>query len=113
MTFIQPNKKFKFNASLVNLVLGVLVVGVAAGVFGMVAFYNSTVNLSHDIATAKAELDSIGAQNTTLNNEILAATTGAQFTNLAGPDGLVAVSNPQYFQESQDPQTKQWQLASQ
>ena len=113
MTFIQPNKKFKFNASIANLILGVLVVGVVAGVFGMVALYNATVNLSHNIAAAKTELDSIGAQNTTLNNEILAATTGAQFTDLAAADGLVAVSNPQYFQENQNPQTKQWQLASQ
>jgi cell division protein FtsB len=112
MTFIQPNKKF--NASLASLILVVLVCGVAAGVFGMVALYNSTVNLSHNIAAAKAELDSIGAQNTTLNNEILAATTGAQLTNLAQADGLVTDPRPQYFAENQNQsQTDAWPLASQ
>jgi hypothetical protein len=108
MTFIQPNKKF--NTSLLNLILGIMVFGVVAGVFGMVALYNSTVNISHNITAMKAELETIGTQNTTLNDQILAATTGAQFTDGAAADGLVAENNPQYFQE---PQTTQWPLASQ
>lgn len=110
MTFIQPNKP---GSGLINLILGVLVVAVVLGVFGMIALYNSTVNLSHNIAAAKAELDAIGTENTKLNDQVLSLTTGSSFTNLAAADGLVQDKNPQYFTENQKPQTQSWPLASQ
>jgi hypothetical protein len=53
-------------------------------------------------------LQSVGAQNTALNNQVLATLGGADFTALAAADGLVADKNPQYFTANQ-----QWPIASQ
>lgn len=92
-----------------NLILGVLAIAVTAGVFGMVALYNTTVNLNHNITEAKAELDAIGAENTTLSNRVFAALgSGDALANAMAADGLVQDQKPQYFRV--DPQ---WHLASQ
>lgn len=109
MTFIQPKKP---GNGLLSLIFAVLAVVVIAGIFGMIALYNATVNLSHNIAAAKAQLDSIGARNTQLNDQILSLTTGAAFTDLAAADGLVQDKNPQYFTKNQSQQSPSWPLAS-
>lgn len=103
MTFIQPNK----NKNLLNAILVVLVVLVVFCTFGMVALYNMTVNLSHNIATTKAELDAVGAQNTALNNKIIGTLGENNLADIATQDGLVTESQPQYF--TIDPQ---WPIAS-
>jgi len=105
MTFIQPNKK---NHSLVNALLVFLVVMAFGATFAMVALYNSTVNASHNIAAAKSALEATGAENTTLNNEILAMLGSGANTDLATTDGLVLDQAPQYFSVNQS-----WPLASQ
>jgi len=85
-------------------------VAVVAGVFGMVGLYNETVNLNHNIAAAKAELDTIGAQNTTLSNQVIATLgSGNALTAAIAANGLVADQKPQYFQQT-DPS---WPIASQ
>jgi hypothetical protein len=104
MTFIQPNK----SNSLLNRILVVLIIGVIAGVFGMVALYNETVNLDHNIAAAKAQLDAVGAESTSLSNQVMAALGGIGSTELATKDGLVQDQNPQYF-----PVNQAWHIASQ
>jgi hypothetical protein len=104
MTFIQPTK----HANILNVVIALLVVALLGGTFWLVIAYNKTVNLSHDIASEKNQLQSIGAQNTTLNNQVLATLGGANFTALAAADGLVEDKNPQYFTVNQ-----QWPIASQ
>ena len=105
MTFIKPNK----NDGVMNLLIGVLSVAVVAGVFGMVALYNLTVNLNHNIAQAKTELDAIGAANTKLSNQVIATLgSGSGLTAVVAADGLVEDQKPQYFRT--DPQ---WPIASQ
>jgi hypothetical protein len=104
MTFIQPTK----HANIVNVVIALLVVALLGGTFWLVIAYNKTVDLSHDIVSEKAQLQSIGAQNTALNNQVLATLGGANFTALAAADGLVEDKNPQYFTANQ-----QWPIASQ
>ncbi len=105
MTFIQPSK----NSGVLNLILGFLAVTVVAGIFGMVALYNATVNLNHNIAQAKTELDAIGAESTTLSNQVIAATgSGNALKDIVAQDGLVQDERPQYFRTDQ-----QWPLASQ
>jgi hypothetical protein len=85
-----------------------LVVALLGGTFWLVIAYNKTVDLSHDITAAKATLDTTGAQNTALNNQILATLGGTDFSAVAIQDKLVQDKNPQYFSIDQ-----QWPIASQ
>ena len=104
MTFIQPTK----HANILNVVIALLVVALLGGTFWLVIAYNKTVDVSHDIVSIKAQLQSVGAQNTALNNQVLTTLGGADFTALAAADGLVTDKNPQYFTANQ-----QWPIASQ
>ena len=104
MTFLQPQKHFNIQ----NFIIGFLSVLVLGGVFWVVIAYNNTVNLSHNITAAKSQLDSIGAQTTSLNNDIVAMLGSAQIGSLAAADGLVQDNKPQYFYINQ-----QWSIASQ
>jgi cell division protein FtsB len=104
MTFIQPNK----NNSIVNGILVVLSVGVLGGIFLLVGLYNNTVNISHTISAAKAELDAISAENTSMNNTVIAALGNSQIAAFAGANNLVQDKNPQYL-----PVDPKWLLASQ
>ncbi len=104
MTFIQPKRYFDIQ----NIVIAILVVLVLVGTFWVVVGYNKTVDLSHDIVSAKAQLDTIGAQNTALNNDIVAVLGGGQIGALAAADNLVQDNKPQYFSINQ-----QWPIASQ
>ena len=93
MTFIKPNKSNTFLRIFISLAI-VLLVG---GTFLLITLYNRTVDLSHKIADAKAQLDSVGAENTSINNEIVSmlGNTG-QLTAIAASDGLVPDMKPQY-----------------
>ena len=93
---------------MLNAIIALLVVALLGGTFGLVIAYNRTVDLSHDIISQKAQLQSVGAQNTALNNQVLATLGGADFTAIAAADGLVQDKNPQYFTNDQ-----QWPIASQ
>jgi hypothetical protein len=101
MTFIQPKKYFDIQ----NLALAILVL---VGTFWVVVGYNKTVDLSHDIVLAKAQLGSTGAQNTALNNDVVAVLGGGQIGAVAAADNLVQNNKPQYFSINQ-----QWPIASQ
>lgn len=104
MTFIQPNK----NNSILKGILFVLGIGTLGGIFLLVGLYNSTVNLSHNISTAKTEIDVVSAQNTNLNNAIIAALGSNQVAANARANNLVEDKNPHYF-----PVDSKWLLASQ
>lgn len=104
MTFIQPNK----NNSILNGILVVLSIGVFGGIFLLVGLYNSTVSLSRDISEAKTELEAVGAENTNLNNTIIAALGSNQITANVRANNLVQDKNPHYF-----PIDSKWLLASQ
>jgi hypothetical protein len=104
MTFIQPTKPI----NILNACIALLVVAMLGGTFWLVIAYNKTVDLSQDIVSEKAQLQTIGAENTALNNQVLATLGGANFTSLAAADGLVQDKNPQYFTPDQ-----QWPIASQ
>lgn len=104
MTFIQPTK----HANILNVVIALLVVALLGGTFWLVVAYNKTVDLSHNIVSEKAQLQSVGAQDTALNNQVISTLGGANFTALAAADGLVEDKNPQYFTANQ-----QWPIASQ
>lgn len=88
-------------------IIAIFLIAIAAGVFGMVALYNATVNLTHNVAEAKTQLDAIGAATTKLNNQVLAATGAGDLTALAAKDGLVEDGKPQYF-----PVHQSWPIAS-
>jgi cell division protein FtsL len=95
MTFIQPHK----NHGMLTIILGCLVVLLLLGTGSLVALYNHVVNLNHEIATAKASLDSVGAKNTELNNEVVTALGGDQGAGLAAGQGLVLDNKPHYFKD--------------
>ena len=97
MTFIQPKK----HIALLNIAIALLVVGILGGTFWLVVAYNKTVDLSHDIVSAKAKLDGIGAQSTALNNNIISTLGNANAQALAAQDNLIPDKNPQYFQLDQ------------
>lgn len=104
MTFIQPNK----NRGIINSILTILALVVLGSTFWLIALYNSTVNLSHAITTAKAQVDAIGAENTTLSHEIVATLGSAQLANVVRDGNLVEEQKPQYFSLNQS-----WHIASQ
>ena len=104
MTFIQPKKYFDIQ----NFMIATLVVLVLGATFWVVLGYNKTVDLSHNIVSIKNQLNSIGAQNTALNNDIVATLGGGQISALAASDNLVQENKPQYFSINQ-----QWPIASQ
>lgn len=103
MTFIQPNK----NKSILNLIIGLLSVGLLTGIFSLVVFYNNTVTINHNIASAKTELDKISAQNTSLNNTMMSSLGSDQLSLSAKTNNLVEDKNPQYFTLD-----SQWPIAS-
>ena len=111
MTYIHSNHK----KNILNLVLGGLILTLLGGVFCLITLYNNVVNLTHNIATEKAAVDSIGAQNATLNNQAIAALSALQSANLASADGLVEDSHPQYYQQpltANANQQSEWPIAS-
>ena len=101
MTFIRPNKQ----RTTLDLVLGALVILILGGTFWLVVLYNHVVDANHAIAADKAMLDTIGAKNTQLSNQAMAAIGNAQAASLASQDGLVSENKPQYFQASAAPTT--------
>lgn len=103
MTFIQPNK----NKSILNLIIGLLSVSLLTGVFFLVVFYNNTVNINHNIASAKAELDEIAAKNTNLNNMMMSLLGSDQLSLSAKTNNLIEDKNPQYLTID-----SQWPIAS-
>ena len=92
MTFIKPGKTNIF----LTLFLVLIIAGLMAGTFWLITLYNRTVNLDHQIAAAKMELDAIGTENTTLNNKIVTTLGNTdQLTSMATSAGLI-LAKPQY-----------------
>jgi hypothetical protein len=104
MTFIQPNK----NGIRLQIILGSLVFAVLMGTMWLIVAYNATVNLNHNIAAEKTLLDGVGAENTALNNTIIATLGGNRLPALAAQDNLVEEKSPHYVVLN-----KQWPIASQ
>ena len=104
MTFIQPKKYFNIQ----NFVIAALAVMVFVGTFFIIVEYNKTVDLNHNILSAKTELDTVGAANSLLNNDVIATLGGGQIGALAAADNLVENNKPQYFSINQ-----QWPIDSQ
>jgi cell division protein FtsB len=98
MTFIRPNK----TSVAFRIFLVLIIIGLAGGTFWLIALYNQTVALSHQISVAKTQLDTIGAENTSINNQIVTmlGDTG-QLTAIATSDGLIVDSRPQYVTVAQ------------
>ena len=91
---------------MIDRILAGLVAACVLGVFGMVWLYNATVNLGHNISAAKAQIDSVGAESTALNNRIIQSLSAAGLSTAVANGGLVADNNPEYFPAFQ------WQVAS-
>jgi len=103
MTYIQPDH---YKKNILNLVLAGLIFTSLVGVFWLIALYNSIVNLDHTIAAAKTELDAIGVQNTTLNQQVATALGNISSGDLAAANGLIQDNHPTYIKQS-------WPIASQ
>ena len=102
MTYIHPDRN---NLKILNRVIAGLICAVLLGTFYLVALYNNVVNLNHNVAAAKAQLETIGAQNAILNNQVVAQLGNVESGDLATADGLVEDNHPQYFSTS-------WPIAS-
>lgn len=75
-----------------------LVVAILGGTFWLVVAYNKTVDLSQDIVSIKSQINTIGANTTSLNNNIISTLGETNFQSIALQDGLVEDKNPQYYQ---------------
>lgn len=106
MTFIQPHKQ----NSILGAILVVLIFMLGAGIFGMVALYNATVNANANITRAKAAMDAIGVQSTDMQNKIIATLGGNALAKIAEARGLVLDAKPQYFPLAAADQ--KWPIAS-
>jgi hypothetical protein len=104
MTFIQPKKSL----NILNCAIAVCAVLCVLGTFLLIALYNNVINVNHNIAAVKSELDAVGAANTSLNDKIVASLGIGVAVAAAQGDGLVQEKTPQYFQTNQ-----QWAFASQ
>jgi hypothetical protein len=93
MTFIQPHKQF----TVANFALGILIFSTVFTTFALVAVYNGIVNVSHNISATKAELDTIGAQSTSLQNRIVALMGSGAVAQAAQTAGLIEDKNPRYL----------------
>ena len=96
MTFIQPHKQFYT----LNIVLCLLIFSTVFATFALVAVYNGIVNVTHNIAAAKAELNTVGAESTDLQNRIVALMGSGAVAQAAQANGLVEDKNPQYLPAS-------------
>jgi len=94
-----------------NRILAGLALAVLGGVFWLVALYNNVVDLNHNIATLKSQIDSIGANNTTMNNQVIATLGSGGLQDLATQNGLITDNHPQYFPLARS--TQSWPIASQ
>jgi hypothetical protein len=74
----------------------------------MVALYNASVNLNHNIAIVKSKLEAIGAESISTNNKIITMLSGDELAKVAAERGLVAESKPRYLHVD-----KKWPIASQ
>jgi len=95
MTFIQPNK----TSTAFRLFLALIVIGLMGGTFWLIALYNQTVNLNHKIVDAKAALDTIGAENTALNNQIITTLGNTDRLTAVATQGGLVTAKPQYVTE--------------
>lgn len=93
MTFIQPHKP----TNTLTVVLFALAGLAVAGIFTLVAVYNNVVNTTHNIADLKAKLDQIGAENTQLQNQIVAQLGSDAIARVAASQGLVEDKAPHYI----------------
>ncbi len=96
MTFIKPKKTL----TIWNVVIGGLATLAVVGTFLLIGLYNGVVNANHAIAAAKTQLDSIGAENTSLNNKLIGVLGSGAVAQAAQQDNLVEEKNPEYFQDS-------------
>ena len=106
MTYIQPNQR----KSILNILFVGLVVVLLVNIFWLVTLYNNVVNLNHEVASVKAELDGVGAKNAALNDTIIGTLHNLQSSGFAAKAGLVPANHPQYFSLNQKPE---WPIASQ
>ena len=104
MTYIHSTN----NKNILNFILGGLVFASLVGVFSLVTLYNKVVDLNHSISAAKTELDSVGAKNTSLNNQLIVALHSIESSNLAAQQSLIEDKHPEYLSLNQS-----WPIASQ
>jgi cell division protein FtsB len=92
MTFIKPESKSRW----FGVFMTFMVVALLCGTSYLITIYNQTVRLSQEVAAARTALNTIGAENTTLNNQIITTLGNVnQLSAIATSDGLV-IAHPQY-----------------
>lgn len=94
MTFIQPNKeKNSFNKA-----AAILVVCLIFAVVWLVMIYNRFVNVSHGISQAKADFQTVQAENAELKDRIIKLTDSINSGNTVAKNNLIREKNPAYFE---------------
>ena len=91
MTIIRPNKYKDIKRLVVSL--GVFLVGT---ILVWVFVYLQTVNLSHDLASAKVRLEEVKVENADLKNEYYSLVDADNLEALAKERGFIKDKNPQW-----------------
>ena len=91
MTIIQPNKHKDIKR--LSILLGILLVGALSM---WVFVYIETVNLNHNIAKAKNDIENIKVENADLKDRYYGLVDADNLEKLAAERGLVKDKNPQW-----------------
>lgn len=94
MTSIQPNKEKTLSVKIIAL-LGVTLL---FGVIFLIALYNQTVNLEHEIKAARDEVQNIQAENAEYKDKIFNLLSAKNIESIAAERQLVKEKEPEYIQ---------------
>lgn len=97
MTIIEPKKKkSKF------IIFAPILALLAAGVYLNVSFYNSIVELRHEIVKQEKEWERLEVEGADLKNKVYGLFDAAVMKKTASELGLILDKNPSYLELSAD-----------
>ncbi|MFH1246637.1 MAG: hypothetical protein V1489_02600 [Candidatus Liptonbacteria bacterium] len=104
MTILQPERPW----TLTSYLLGGLIVVMACTSFWLITMYVRVVDLEHDMAQAKVDIQTREAENATLRDKMYALFGADNMRALSESRQLITDRNPQYVKID-----REWSLASQ
>jgi len=91
MTFFQPEQR-----SLINYVIGALIMASLAASVMVIWAYNRSVNLGYEISSAELSIRKIQTEKSQLQDKIFTLLNSADVKNISN-GSLVEEKNPQYL----------------
>lgn len=95
MTIIEPNK----SKLRINYIFCFLIIGIIAGIFLNVYFYNQMVNLRYSLSLSQAELEKLQVSSAELKNQLYAVLDSNNLNELVKNTNLILDNRPIYLQD--------------